>query len=143
MPDHSHDRIKKQRLTTKGPHFSFTPPDLASNMGKKPVFSFEFLQGSHCITLCESDDQIAFVSKLKELSQLTWNQIRNTQRHGLGSEKIERSSLHVAIPKAIKEDATFIAIRFSGLKPMVGYQDGRIFHIIWFDKNYDLYDHGN
>lgn len=46
------------------------------------------------------------------------------------------------IPRHITEDLTFIALRLSDLKPMVGYQRDRTFHIIWFDCGFDLYDHG-
>lgn len=59
---------------------------------------------SHCITLCEKDEKAAFADKLRELSQLTWSQLRMSGRHGMGYEKIAHGSLRVAIPKQITED---------------------------------------
>jgi hypothetical protein len=144
MPDHHHKEIKKQRNNDKGKYFSYpNTPNETSNMSKPPVFSMEYIQNSHCIRHCNDEDKLAFVDTIRELSHMTWQRIRNTDRHTTGSEKINRDSLHVEIPSWITDDITFIAIRFSGLKPMVGYQDGRIFQILWFDRDFSLYDHGD
>lgn len=91
---------------------------------------------------CERDERAAFASTLDRLSQLTWNQIRNAPRHGSGSEKIARGAIRAAIPPSVKEDASLLALRFDGMKPMVGYKDGRVFHILWLDRDFTLYDHG-
>jgi len=141
MPDHRKKTLKKERRQTKGRLFSFTPPDSIPVTQKKPAFSLEYLQDSHCITHCDDTDKLAFVNALRKLSKLTWGQIRSAPRHGLGSEKINRGSLKTT-PPPVGEDVTFIAIRFSGIKPMIGYQEDRIFHIIWFDRDYNVYDHG-
>ena len=143
MPDYrSKRRIKKERRREEGRRFSYITSESVPNTQKKPAFSFDYLQDSHCITLCDDSDQLAFVNALRKLSKLTWNQIKSTQRHGLGSEKIHRRSFRVPIPTIVGEDITFIAIRFSGFKSMVGYQEGRILQIVWFDRNFDVYDHG-
>jgi len=42
----------------------------------------------------------------------------------------------------LSSDVALIALRFSGLKAMVGYRDLDVFHIIGFDKDFDMYDHG-
>jgi hypothetical protein len=76
------------------------------------------------------------------MSQLTWNELRQAQRHGIGSEKIDRKSITRPIPSHITEDVTFLAFRFSGKKSMVGYRMKEMFHIIWFDRDFKLYDHG-
>lgn len=143
MPDYrSKKKLKKERRREEGRRFSYTASESVPNTQKKPAFSFDYLQDSHCITLCDDPDQLAFVNALRKLSKLTWGQIRSTQRHGLGSEKIHRRSFRVQIPAIIGEDITFIAIRFSGLKSMIGYQEDRIFQIVWFDRDYNVYDHG-
>jgi hypothetical protein len=79
---------------------------------------------------------------LERLSGLVWHQIQSAPRHGLGSEKIPRNAIKVGIPLFLTEDVDLLAIRFSGKKPMVGYRDGTIFNILWFDWNFSLYDHG-
>lgn len=100
-----------------------------------PAFCLRYVDPSYCITLCDRDDRAAFAARIRKLSQLTWNDIIQADRHGFGREKIATSSLQRPIPLHLTEDVTFIALRFSGLKPMVGYQSGRIFHAIWFDRD--------
>ncbi len=94
----------------------------------------------YSLTKCGVDDKLAFVERIQKLSQMTWVQIIQADRHGFGREKI--ASVRRPLPRHVTEDVTLIALRFSGLKPMVGYQSGRTFHIIWFDRDYTLYDHG-
>jgi hypothetical protein len=74
---------------------------------------------------------------------MTWNEIIQADRHGFGREKIPQSSIRRPMPPHVTEDVTIVALRFSGKKPMVGYQRDRTFHIIWFDCSFDLYDHGS
>lgn len=108
---------------------------------EKPIFSLKDVVPDYCITLCNKDDKAAFAERIRKLSTMTWNQIIQADRHGFGREKIDRESLPTP-PKNVSEDVSFIALRFSGLKPMVGYQQDSTFHIIWFDRDYNLYDHG-
>jgi len=68
--------------------------------------------------------------------------ITNSPRHGLGYEKIARTSIRAPIPTDITDDVTFIAFRFYGKAPMVGYREGYIFHILWIDRDFTLYSHG-
>ncbi len=60
----------------------------------------------------------------------------------MGFETITRGAISRPVPAHITEDVTFIAFRFSGMKPMVGYRVDGMFHIIWFDCTFNLYDHG-
>ena len=63
---------------------------------------------------------------------MTWQEIINVPRHGLGHEIIPND-----------ESVNILAFRFSGQKPMVGYRQENVFYIIWLDRNFTLYDHGN
>ena len=142
MPDYrSRKKLKKERRRTEGRRFAHTTVDTIPSSQKRPAFSLDHLQDNYCITLCDDVDQLAFVNTLRKLSKLSWNQIRNADRHGLGSEKIHRTSLNVTIPLSIGADVTFIALRFSGLMAMVGYQEGRLLHIVWFDRDFNVYNH--
>ena len=73
--------------------------------------------------------------------KMTWLQLRLAHRHGLGSEKIARSSMLIPIPPRVTEDVDILAFRCIGIKPMLGFRLGRIFHIIWIDKNLTAYKH--
>jgi len=108
---------------------------------EKPTFCLRFVDPAFCITLCDKDDKAAFAERIRQLSTMTWNQIIQADRHGFGREKIHRTALPNP-PRGISEDVTFIALRFSGLKPMVGYQTEETLHIIWFDRDFTLYRHG-
>lgn len=113
-----------------------------SNNDKSPLFCLRHLQDPYCVTSCERDDKAAFAVMLKRLSSLTWQEITQAHRKGLGFEKIARSAIKAAVPAGITEDVNFIAFRFNGQKPMVGFRDGEVFHIVWLDRDMKLYNHG-
>lgn len=106
-----------------------------------PVFGLCYLDGDYCVSKCTKDEKAAFADKLRELSQLSWRELRQAPRDGLGYEKINRGGIHASIPPHITEEVSFIAFRFCGKAPMVGYRDESIFHIVWIDRAFRLYDH--
>jgi len=108
-----------------------------------PIFCLKYLDRNYySLSACTKEEKAAFADTLDRLSQLTWAEITKSPRHGLGYEKIARSSLRAPIPKHIEEDVIFIAFRFYGKAPMVGYREGMIFHILWIDRDFTLYHHG-
>ncbi|HET7233942.1 MAG TPA: hypothetical protein VFJ16_28280 [Longimicrobium sp.] len=90
---------------------------------------------------CERDDQAAFALTLERLSRLSWQEIRGAPRHGMGTEKIARDALKAPVPPGITDDVQFLALRFSGKKAMVGFRGGEVFHVVWLDPRFRLYDH--
>ena len=134
----------KPRQPERGKHIAPHPPETDLNT-LPPILSLEHLDNGHyCITQCSQEQQAALATQLYNLSQIPWGEIIRTHRHGLGSEKIARGSIRSTIPSHITEDRTsFLAIRFHGKAPMVGYRDGRIFYILWLDHDFSLYDHGS
>lgn len=52
----------------------------------------------------DSDFFIDYLSRLQKLSELDWNIVWKTQRHGLGTEMTPRSNLKVAARNQIPED---------------------------------------
>lgn len=61
---------------------------------KKPAFSLEYLSKERNYSLqdCSKEQKAQIINKLNTLSQMTWREIRNANRKGLGQEKIARSS---------------------------------------------------
>lgn len=106
-----------------------------------PAFSLRYLRGDYCLSKCEKDEKAAFADTLHRLSQMTWQQIFQAGRHGLGFEKIARSSIKSGVPPEISEDVNFLAFRFCAKAPMVGYRDGSVFYVLWLDRAFSLYDH--
>ena len=133
-------KIKQPELN-KGKHFS--PHYVESDNADlhPPYFSLRYLTKSHCISNCTDNEKVGFVDKIFRLSQINWLEIKKSQRHGLGFEVIDRKCIRQPIPSSIPEDATIIAFRFHEFKPMVGYRRNVTFFIIWFDRDYSLYDH--
>ncbi|NOT58991.1 MAG: hypothetical protein HOP19_02075 [Acidobacteria bacterium] len=138
MPKH----LKSKGLAHQGKRILAHDVDEPNHDQKCPVFSFEHLQSAYCITNCTSDERAAFTERMRLLSQLTWAQIKCLPKHGLGFEKIAQHAIQTGIPSHITADVALIAFRFFGKAPMVGYRDRRIFHILWFDRDFTLYDHG-
>ena len=107
-----------------------------------PVFCLRYLESNYGLEQCTRDQQADFAQALRKRSQMTWREILTTPRHGLGAEKIDRKSIKAPIPNHITADVDFfIAIRFSGLAPMVGYRIQDVFRIIWLDSKFELYKH--
>jgi hypothetical protein len=93
------------------------------------------------ISDCERDDQAAFALTAEKLAKLSWQEIRSAPRHGVGSEKISRDALRAPVPASITEDVQFLALRFSGKKSMVGFRSRDVFHVVWLDPGFKLYNH--
>ena len=108
------------------------------------IFSFEKLVGdNYCYTHLEDNDKKQLIESIVKRRKMSWTEIKGTSRHGLGMEKIDRKSIKGTIPRFITEDMEhFLAFRFSGLKPMIGYREKNIFYILWLDNNFTLYSHG-
>ncbi|MDD9339210.1 MAG: hypothetical protein PV362_06025 [Providencia heimbachae] len=106
-----------------------------------PIFSFRYLQKGFCLNCCEKEEKAALSDKLFMLSKMTWLEIKNLPRHGLGFEKIDRSCIKSGIPIHITEDVNLIAFRFCAKKPMVGYRKDSVFFLIWLDRSFTLYNH--
>lgn len=119
------------------------PAERRSTNRDTPWFCFHKLQRGRCIQDCDQEQQAAVAETLRRLSQLTWGEITQAPRHGLGCEKIERDSIQVAIPPHITEEVQLLSFRCHGLAPMIGYRLDRVFHLIWIDKNFDVYNHGS
>ena len=82
------------------------------------------------------------IQQIGLLSRMTWQEIYQAPRHGLGAEKIAQSAIRPALPSLLTEDIGLIALRFSGRKPMVGFRDTNVFRLLWLDHDFSVYDHG-
>lgn len=125
-----------------GKHIQLPTIAAISSNKLRPIFALEFLQKGYCIADCDKDHKAAFADALRERSQLTWEDIQKAHRHGLGHEKIPRDRIKGPIPTAITEDVEdFLAFRFFGKAPMVGFRRDATFFVVWLDRNFSLYEH--
>ena len=103
-----------------------------------PAFSFTYLDKDFSFKHCTNEEKDALLKRLEIMSKMTWNDIINTPKHGNGIENI--NELKDKLPPKWK-GTTPKAFRFYGMKPVIGVRDGRIFHIIWIDREGKLYKH--
>jgi len=107
-----------------------------------PVFCLRYLHKDYNVELCSKDDRSSLIRQMANLSTLSWDQIKRAPRHGMGSEKISRDSIIASIPIEITPDVnSFLALRFSGKKVFVGFRNHFIFHVIYIDRNFSVYNH--
>ena len=59
----------------------------------------------------------------------------------MGLDTIKIKSLKIPINKDLVNDDHLIAIRFHNKKPMLGFRQGCIYHIMFLDCKMNLYDH--
>jgi len=113
--------------------------------GTMPVlFSLErCVSGKYCLSQLSVEDKAAFADSVFIRRSITWDEMRQASRHGVGTEKIAISAIKAPIPRQITEDVeTLLALRFSAMAPMVGYRIGAVFFVLWFDHDFSLYNHG-
>ena len=87
-----------------------------------PRFSFKKLMDSDIFgwQSLDNNHKLAFANTLYNLSQRTWAELRILPRHGLGYEKINRTSLKLQLPKNIPTESNIISFRFKDKASMIG-----------------------
>ena len=103
-----------------------------------PQFDLSLInKGKFPLSDCNDEEKAAFADKLAELSQLSWQQLTQAPRHGLGFEKID----YYQRPAIIPQDVSILAFRFCGKAAMLGFRYNRIFTVIELDRAFKAYDH--
>lgn len=124
-----------------GPRIS--APETHNYDDDPPIFSLERLQdGKYCLSKLEQAHKADFAEAMFRRRRMSWRDLKQTGRHGLGLEKIPKNQINAGIPAFITDEQEhFLALRFSGKAPMVGYRVRNIFYVLWFDPTFELYDH--
>ena len=140
----SKPRLKVSQAPNQGSKIkAHDAPNEGSTNKLKPIFNLEYLSGAYCLTLCDQEQSAAFALALHKLSRLTWQEIQHAPRHGLGSETISRDSIkNQKYPDELTDDIKLLAFRFCAKASMVGYRIGRVFTVLFLDRDFTLYDHG-
>lgn len=103
-----------------------------------PAFSLQYLSNYAAVGY---EAKQALLDTIRTLSQIRWKEIYTISRHKLGFETLKRRDLNFPIPVEIGSDVTFMAFRFHGLKPMIGFRRGSVFFIVWLDLDFSAYSH--
>lgn len=147
---------KKKRKKSKDDDFELIKKVVDSNQISRkeieelasinyPLFSFKYLQ-EKSIKDCRNTDFFQdFIFRLKKLSELGWEEIRKSDKHSFGMEKIPYNQIKPKsqLPQFITPDAEFCVFRATGSNlPFLGIQKGKIFYIIFIETKFgDIYDH--
>lgn len=130
----SRGQVKKLRAT----------PEIESKsllaLIEHPVFCLHFLDNSYCLSKCDKEERASFANKIRILSKFKWTEIQTKRIEGY--EKYENEKSLPELPLGIPPDLPRIGFYFHNKKKMVGVRDESLFRIIWFDRDFSLYEHG-
>ncbi len=132
--------IKSQKVG-QGKKISVNSKLRESTNNSTPIFCLEYIQPEYCLSKRNKDEKAAFATTLHKRSQMTWGDIIQAGKHKSGCETIKRDAIKASIPSHLTEDVRFIALRFNGKAPIVGFRESRVFHILWIDRAFKLYQH--
>ena len=135
----AHKRKIKRPSPTGGRRFRDHPSSSSTFRDSHPVFSFHKLVSGYCVDDCDVAAKVAFLDAMRKRSRMTWMEIHQTRREGLGCEQIPRAALNVQVPSAISDDINFISLRAGRRRRIIGYQERAILHIIWLDRDHSVY----
>lgn len=88
---------------------------------------------------------VDFIQHLRKFSALNWNDVRTTQRHGLGTESIEVECLKEGAKAMVPSGLTkLLVLRATGNNhAFLGYRDGSVFQVLFIEYKFgDIYNHG-
>lgn len=117
-----------------------------STDGQSPIFCLRHINKK--FDLKESDLTVdakaAFAERLQTLSSMTWSEIKRSDRHALGTERIPIASMNISLPANFEGEEDLTVFRYSGKKPMAGVRAGATFHILAIEREFgELYSHGS
>jgi hypothetical protein len=109
-----------------------------------PAFCFQHQRNGYQIGNCCDEAKVALADAIHRRSNLTWQQIETADHHKLGTEKIPQVRLHFDVPSSFPEEAKVTVLRCQyGVMRLIGFREGRTFHVVWVDEKGAGYDHGD
>lgn len=108
-----------------------------------PLFSFRHLQHTSFTDCKDLSFFPNFMKRLRNLSELGWNGIQTSQRHGFGMEKLPQEIIKPQLPNIITPEVQLFAFRAVGNNlPFIGFREGKILHILFIETTFgDVYNH--
>lgn len=109
-----------------------------------PLFCFRYLSDKSIKSCNKADFFIDFLIRLHKLSELGWEEIRKSGRHGFGMEPLHKSKIIPKLPECVTPDVTNVRVlRSSGSNlPLVGLQVGCVFRVFFIETKFgDIYEH--
>jgi hypothetical protein len=89
------------------------------------------MHGKYCLSNLNLENKAQFAESIFGRKNVIWKEINQAPRHGIGTEKIAKTSIRAALPLFITDEViNLIAFRYHGMQPMVGYRQRDIFYVL-------------
>jgi hypothetical protein len=133
----------KRDTNTQSERFNYNPKtEIPVQHFNHPIFCFKHLHPEFNIERLSDEEKVALITQIGKLSQLDWQKIEYSHRHGLGTEKIHLHSIKPNCPSFITDDVEYLlAFRFYEKMPFLVHRDKFLAHIIFIDPKGKVYDH--
>lgn len=131
--------IKRNNQTTLSRNIEKTTSNSTNKL--KPIFCFEFLKGSYCLSKCEPKLKVKVIDKIHHLSSLTWQEITGTNRKSNGTEIIPIRQSKCRVPDKFKHIENFLVFHTADNHAILGSRQEQVYYIFGIDFNYTAYKH--
>lgn len=119
------------------------PPEPPNPLNQHPLWCFHFIDPKFSADVLETEAVRALIAAFVKRSSLTWNQLIMANKHKLGTENIPVKITKPKMPPSFKDEEHFIVMRYHDKLPFGGVRVGRIFHVIWIERQFgEVYEHG-
>ena len=136
----------KKRGPKRNPASRIRPPESVRASSTQEYVSFSFRHivehEDYCLHRCEVKLRAGILDHLHKLSKLKWADILQAAASGLGAEKIDQQQLHTKVPAHITQEVPIYVVHTFQKVPVAGYKEDAVFHLVWIDRHFKLYDHG-
>jgi len=114
----------------------FNKPDRGSSDHMNPVFSFSDTCHNHFpLESWQGSELKHLIDKLRDMSKRPWAEIRRNK----GFIIVDQRTFSTKLPDHLSEDLTIYEFRVSQRARVFGHRIHNSFHIIWFDRNHEVY----
>lgn len=129
------NQIRDKRLSEKA---VIAPEDTGSTDHMPPVLSFKDVCPNHFqLEEWQGTELKQLVDTLKKLGNSTWQDALKIK--GLGIKIVDPKTFSKDLPEYISPDVSIYECRVSQRARLFGYRIRNVFHVIWFDRNHEVY----
>lgn len=137
--------MSKKRKGTKParPHKNApAPAPPVSDHDTHPSISFRFIQNGWGTGQLTDKQRQQLLHKWEQRCAITWKDLGQHPKHGLGSEFLPVAKIKPQIPPQFQGQDRVRVYRHEGNGALAGFKVDSIFYILWIEAKFgDLYDH--
>lgn len=125
----------KKGKNTRVPSDALVLSKRGSTDNEKLVFSFKYVDPNKwLLSDWQGKELIELIECFKKMENMTWKEIKD-------HKGLKYSAIHNP-PKInhfeISEDITICEVRVCQVKRIHGFRLGKVFHVVWFDKDHSV-----